>query len=90
MTARHALGLLGCSASADVSGSVLAEFFKRSTERKVAGGSQMCNYEIQGKKMWLVEEARLKLLGEHELVCVGKIEFVVASGMIRVEFEQLA
>lgn len=40
--------------------------------------------------MWLVEEARLKLLGEHELVCVRKIEFVVASGMIRVEFEQLA
>ena len=50
----------------------------------------MCNYEIQGKKMWLVQEARLKLLGEHELVSVRKIELVVASGMIGVEFEQLA
>ncbi len=47
----------------------------------------MCNCEIQGKKMWLVQEARLKLLGEHELVRVRKIEFVVAGGMIRVEFE---
>ncbi len=37
-----------------------------------------------------LEGAHLKLLGEHELVSVRKIELVVASGMIGVEFEQLA
>jgi hypothetical protein len=45
-----------------------------------------CEQKQQGRE----EAACLELLGEHELIIIRKIKFVMARGMRRIKFEQFA